>query len=239
MGIGWSVHRNGGWSGQLDRLRRWHNRICSLHQEKGLQVGFEDLDLVFTFFQNCYLLREWVAISRDVPTEELDDFMKKNIEMRVCRDIANGTKHFHLTRPSLDAEFSIGREYMPDNDGNPGHNWFVIAGEKYDLFDLANQCMNLWEQFLADREASSEHLYPGFSVFAQEILRSEIDSYQKELSQLQILTDENEREQLRARLEERRVRLLDDLYRVLEGLFSFDSEERDELLRELDKEMPK
>lgn len=233
MGIGWSVHRNGGWRGQLKRTQRWHNRIRALHNEKGFQVDFEDLDLVFAFFQNCYHLREWVAISRDVPLNELDDFMIKHAEMRACRDIANGTKHFHITRPSVDAEFSVGREYTQDNDGNPGQTWFVIAGEKYDLFELASRCMKLWTEFLASRGASSEHLYPGFSVFARDVLRVQIQAYRNDRSQMLALADDNERERLRDHLEQRRIRLVADLQRVLDGPFSFDGKERDELFLEL------
>ena len=76
-------------------------------------------------------------------------------ELRLCRDICNGTKHLAISRPSLDADLAIGREYVPAHwPGVRPHvneTWFVIAGgKKYDLFELADRCLALWEDFVAE-----------------------------------------------------------------------------------------
>jgi hypothetical protein len=79
-------------------------------------------------------------------------------ELRVCRDIVNGTKHFRISEPSVDAEFSIVREYVPRpvGGGEPGHRFVVHADEnevprKRDLLALADQCVELWEHFVEHR----------------------------------------------------------------------------------------
>jgi len=55
----------------------------------------------------------------------------------------------------VDADFSMGREYVPaDCSSERPHvneSWFIIAGRnKYDLFELADTCMALWDSFLRD-----------------------------------------------------------------------------------------
>ena len=141
MGIGWSIHKNGAWRGQLDRVRRWHLRLI----EAALQ-GSPDLeDFAYSIFQNCYYLREWAEKTSDVPTHDLGVLFSQSHELRLCRDLCNGTKHLTISRPRVDANCSIGREYDP---GNPSRfRLFVIADDKYGLLELANTCMKRWEEF--------------------------------------------------------------------------------------------
>ena len=73
--------------------------------------------------------------------------------MRFCGDLCNGTKHLFVKYPKLDARFSVCREYVPANTlgkrPNPTETWIVLAdGKKYDVFELADRCMSLWEIFL-------------------------------------------------------------------------------------------
>lgn len=51
-------------------------------------------DYLYAFFQNCYHLRDWLlgTYSQDA----IDDFLKSTLPMRICRDVANLTKHFAL-----------------------------------------------------------------------------------------------------------------------------------------------
>lgn len=149
MGIGWSAHKNGDWLGQLERVRRWHRRFGAVRAAAGDTVGLDDLDLVYAFFQNSWHLRDWIEKTSGVAKAELDCFVSANQALRLCRDLANGTKHFSISSPSVDAHPSILREYLPPpiGGGQAGHRWLVIAGERRDLFGLADECMSLWERF--------------------------------------------------------------------------------------------
>ncbi len=164
MGVGWSMHRNGAWIGQLQRTRRWHERLARAARGDG--YAEDDLaDFGYAFFQNCFHLREWVQHTANIPRADLDAFMGRE-EMQVCRDLANGTKHLNITRPNVDARFSIGREYDPRS--HFGYRLFVITdnektgGEKYDLFDLASRCLEAWEQFLAPHQHDVRDAVPPF-----------------------------------------------------------------------------
>lgn len=154
MGIGGSRHKNQGWQGQLARVRRWYRRVQKIGMQMSQAVDTEDEhDFVYAFFQNCFYFRDWLKNAGAVSTAELDAFFQRHKEMQVSRDICNGTKHYRVDHPSVDAHFSIGREYVPaDWPGARPHineSWFIIAGDtKYDLFELADKCMTLWHDFL-------------------------------------------------------------------------------------------
>ena len=154
MGLPWSHHKNNGWKSQLERVRRWYKRIEKVGSAKSTNANLEDEhDDVYTFFQNCYYLREWLEKADVVAPNYINDLFKQNIELQICRDICNGTKHFDISRPSVDADFSFGREYVPKSYTNSrpqiNETWFLFAsGEKYDVFSLAAKCMGLWESFI-------------------------------------------------------------------------------------------
>ena len=143
MGIGWSIHKNDGWRGQLERMRRWQIRVV-----QAANVGSPDLeDFIFVFFQNCYHLREWLEKTANVERKDLDALFAQTFDLRLCRDICNGTKHLTLNNASVDAAFSIGREYDPSSPS--GHRFFIIANGKYDLLDLTSRCLRAWDEFIA------------------------------------------------------------------------------------------
>jgi hypothetical protein len=115
MGFAWSAHKNGGWQGQYQRLRRWHRLVHRVGRAKTEAIDAEqEHDFLYAYFQNYYYLRDWLPNSGTVTTEALNEFFRLNEPMGVCRDICNGTKHWRIDhRPSVDADFSMGREYVP------------------------------------------------------------------------------------------------------------------------------
>ena len=147
MGVGWSIHRNNGWRGQLAGIRRWHARVV-----EASRVGSPDLtDFIFVFFQSCYHLREWLHHTSKIPKAEVDRFYAQTKELRLCRDICNGTKHLNIDHASVDPTFSIGWEYRPYEPS--GARMFIIADDKYDMVDLAARCLELIEDFTAQDPA--------------------------------------------------------------------------------------
>jgi hypothetical protein len=154
MGFGWSVHKNDGWRGQYRRLLRWHRLVHRIGRAKTETEDTErEHDFLYAYFQNCYHLRDWLQNSGAVTPKALQEFFRLNEPMQVCRDICNGTKHWRIDHPSVDADFSMGREYVPAAwSGRRPHvneSWFIIAGKnKHDVFELADTSMALWDSFL-------------------------------------------------------------------------------------------
>jgi hypothetical protein len=142
MGLPWSAENVLSWRSQLDRVKRWSDRLKEFGRDDTDQ---ERLDFYLAFFLNCYALRDWFINSNAVSKPDMDGLTQSNEAMRLCRDICNRSKHLTLNRnPSTEATFSIGREYTPY-----ANRFFVIAlGEKRDLFEIASACVAFWDEFL-------------------------------------------------------------------------------------------
>ena len=154
MGLHSSRHRNRGWLSQYERTHRWFERVARIGTRQTQSADTEhEHDTLVAFFHNCYHLRDWLLNDKAVAQKDLEDLFKSHIELRVCQDICNGTKHLDLDHPKVDGSFSIGREYVDlDDTRDRPHlteTWFIVAGsEKYDLFELAAACMRIWDTFV-------------------------------------------------------------------------------------------
>jgi len=146
--------RNEQWKIQWHRVMRWHSRVIGLQPNQALGLDVNDIDLVIAFFQNCYHLRDWLCSSRPDLIAEVDNIYKNSFEMAACRDICNGFKHKHLTRPSLDADFNLYREYDHFDDAHPVKHRFAFAEgndlRRIDIFDLVERCFSLCERFIRE-----------------------------------------------------------------------------------------
>ena len=140
----WSWHKSLGYRGQFSRVRRWYRRLSTA-------TALDDIeDFLYAFFQNCYHLREWLLDAKVVAQTELESLFADNVEMQLCQDICNATKHQSLSTPRRPREFSLAREYV-----GPKRGWFeddsilvvLSEGHKYDAIDLARSCLSLWEEF--------------------------------------------------------------------------------------------
>lgn len=69
--------------------------------------------------------------------------------MQICRDICNRYKHYTLSSPSLDGEFSIQRRLVDPFRGDEWE-WTVIADKhNLTLWDLMMRCIDFWEALVA------------------------------------------------------------------------------------------
>lgn len=155
MGIGSifpSVHKDGGWKGQYWRMIRWHKKFIATNPGDFESPGIhEQLDIVYACFQNIFFLKDWLIHDAHLSSTLLNDFINNNIELQLCRDICNGTKHFNLNHASVDADFTIIREYNPFHKvWNEQRNNAIIlsGGHKFELKKLASDCISLWDLFL-------------------------------------------------------------------------------------------
>jgi hypothetical protein len=115
-------------------------------------------DYLYAYFQNCHHLRDWVLV--ELGSIDVDSFIKSSLPLRICRDVANLTKHFVLERiPAQGHEPSILREYV-----GPGKGWFeddtrlVIVtnfqndGIVLDAREVARESLRVWCTLLPDCE---------------------------------------------------------------------------------------
>jgi hypothetical protein len=149
------------WKLQWARVARWRNRVAEIKKcSRQREPSAEDVDTVIAFLQNCYHLRDWILATRADLKADLDALFNTHYELQGCRDVCNGFKHKNLKRASLDAAFNLYREYDHcDAEVNPLANpvhWMIAFAEgddfrKYDLFDFAEQCFQIWKRFVAEK----------------------------------------------------------------------------------------
>lgn len=158
----WSLHKNGGWRRQLERAKRWYKKLEKIYASQGENMRWEEaMDIVYAFFQNCYHLRDYILNSKAFSKTSVDRLFLENPEMQICQDICNGTKHYQLRRPRRKREFSMALEYVPeswpDRRFQANEKLVILSeGKKYDLFEVANRCLALWEEFTDKLEASTK-----------------------------------------------------------------------------------
>jgi hypothetical protein len=88
---------NIGYRSQLDRTRRFLDRVQSADSRR--DVDYQDD--VWAFFQNCWHIKDWLTHDYRVPKRIRDRVVaaaRASRVLRICRDMANGTKHSKLTR---------------------------------------------------------------------------------------------------------------------------------------------
>jgi hypothetical protein len=148
------------WRDQWERSLRWYERVRQIEQKslkQELDIG--DIDVVIAFFQNCYHVRDWIVASRPSLKKQMDNFFHTHFEMGACRDICNGFKHKDLDHWTHDKDFNLYRECdhlaaMGTGKKSPVRHRAVFADgtgiRKFDLFVLADSCIDLWNQFLRE-----------------------------------------------------------------------------------------
>lgn len=150
-----TAHRVGGWLGQYNRMMRWVKRMESLHKlEYQSEMKTHDYyDTLYACFQNIFMLKDWLIEDTELTKSDLNQFVNSNLEIGICRDICNGTKHFNVSNPSVSDNFGIVREFnplQPTND-EPKLKIIIISdGKKFTPLSLINKNVELWNGFIED-----------------------------------------------------------------------------------------
>ena len=147
------------WSGQYDRMMRWYERFKEIDQGKKDYTPdfFHDHDIVYAFFQNCYHLKDWIINDPSVtlPRNNVEDYIDKNDCLKICSDIANGTKHLKLDKsrsginPTIDP-LRITTAFLPTGkiqDYKIKYSIGTTSGY-FDAFEIATQCVHKWKEFI-------------------------------------------------------------------------------------------
>jgi hypothetical protein len=128
-----------GWQSQYARMLRWHD--CSKNDPS--------LDTLLAFFLNCYALRDWLHKTAKLDAKVIGEAIKVDLAMKLCRDLCNRSKRPILTKPSVDANFVITREYR----GTTSPVGLMLHADQMrtDLTGVADRCVRFWQQFLRDQ----------------------------------------------------------------------------------------
>ncbi|MFA4941133.1 MAG: hypothetical protein WC582_00855 [Patescibacteria group bacterium] len=141
---------------QYNRLKRWYNLFLEINQ--GITHNRDSdyyVDTVYSFFQNCHHLKDWVVNDEEnvLTANDLNVYINRNKELKVCGALCNGSKHLVIKNENFDKNTRIDhKEIKLALGGGTPHIKIKFeistSDETYDAFDLATKCLSLWEDFL-------------------------------------------------------------------------------------------
>lgn len=147
---------------QFQRTKRWFKRFEEIQNGRSHTRESEYYqDIVYAFFQNCWHIKDWILNSTNINDSQKSNikaFFYQNTDMKICRDIANGTKHLTIKKPSIDPNISFSkREYSIILGGGDPHievrYWIQVRGfPPLDAFHLAGTLMAILEGMLKKRK---------------------------------------------------------------------------------------
>ena len=144
-----------GWQGQYRRMGRWFDRLKEVANDWDSYSFDEQIDFALVFFHTAYHLRDYILRERAVAQQAVEALMKSSRPLQVARDLANGSKHRVLDRPSLDAHPWISRTL---NFGPEPRLTLKVDPKQEDLVSVAAACVRDWDRFLAQHGLDSESL---------------------------------------------------------------------------------
>lgn len=148
---------------QLERTKRYLEKIRVIYSGIFSSAGHDKRsydDDVISFFIHCYHVRDWIIHQNcvGVTAAEVDKFIDSHLPLRICADLANGSKHCKLTKkPRTERQPHIsGKEYRTTiwySEEGGGENMrakYTISSymKIHDALLLAEECVVLWEGFV-------------------------------------------------------------------------------------------
>ena len=143
-----------GWQSQWERVGR---RLQDVREVYAGAPGGTDIaiDRVLSFFEVVHHLRDWVGNDPavNVTMNQANQLIKDSMVLRICGDLANGSKHLTLTRSwTHDKSTGIKRNnatvYV--GTGTSAHAFYAESnGREYDVLQLAEDAVGEWRDFLS------------------------------------------------------------------------------------------
>jgi len=145
--------------GAGSKIRKNYQRFAQIDQGRRHDMGCENYrDEVYSFFLNCYHLKDWLINDSGFPGSRTDveNYINANQELQLCADICNAHKHLQLDSPRSTQNPRVGSQKI---DLNLGVGEAVIkikftidtASGPRDAFELATRCLELWKKFIIIR----------------------------------------------------------------------------------------
>jgi|GEM_PF-4144200 len=137
----------------LDKIRRWLKKLESFYIRQD-DLDFDELlDCYEIYCIFCYHLSDYLIQSCLFDSKKVYDYIDSHLELKVCKDICNKTKHLILERPKVDSNVRITKLFVSSNViSKRPHLYFdweveVLDG-KINPLELAKKCLSLWESFI-------------------------------------------------------------------------------------------
>jgi hypothetical protein len=139
--------------GHTEQFRRVTRFLARIENQSRDSTDYDD-DL-WSFFQNCWHLKDWVKNDPDVSEslrEQIEDIVNQYPHIVICADLANQTKHSRLDRKRVDAKFT--QRNVTVHLGNPttSESEHIITlgnGTQVAALKVAKKAVEEWREIFA------------------------------------------------------------------------------------------
>ncbi|SRR5229473_92593 len=139
---------------QLDRVRRMLDRL-ERRDRSPIEYGAD----LWSFFQNCWHLKDWIKNDPSVPARvrrSIETLVAKPRPLMICADLANATKHLRLRNVRAGAKHSHRNlSITPGESSKVEYRIEIGRGKQQDGLELARECLSEWERILTEQGLKS------------------------------------------------------------------------------------
>jgi hypothetical protein len=144
---------------QFERMNRWYDRFAAINEGRVHGMSSENyVDEIYSFFQNCYHLKDWIkndsGMTTQAPKDRVEGYITSNRFLSLSADLCNSTKHLIRNRSNRSKEEpTFGQKnFALDVGGDLPKISLKLQvdaeGGRIDAFELARECVAAWEAFL-------------------------------------------------------------------------------------------
>ena len=151
-------HLANGYQDQLKRIDRLMTIVEADHFHDGVIGGLEAIDVVLFACQSMWHLKDWICNDSNFGARDIKE-LKKDVHashcLRVCADLANGSKHLSLKNPRVGARlFERSGIHYESSKGIFRDIHLVVCRDPSDKYhgmeirDLLRRCRNEWQRII-------------------------------------------------------------------------------------------
>jgi hypothetical protein len=123
------------------RVQRWRRRSSA-----AVGADEEPFDVLLALFANILQMRDWIAASKPELASDAAALFHDSDNLGLARDVANGSKHMIVSRPSVDGAATVAHEYA--GAGQIRHVIPRSGGRNVEGLALADVCISEIEGFM-------------------------------------------------------------------------------------------
>jgi hypothetical protein len=158
---------------QLERTKRYLSRMEKIYAGIFSSSGHDKEaydDDVISFFIHCYHVRDWIIQLNKIgiTTRQVDAYIDSHQALRICADLANGSKHCKLTRslrtghqPHIAEKKRNASTWLAGGGGGEvmKSTYSVLSNTEFlDALELATECVQLWDAYLRALKGSNKQV---------------------------------------------------------------------------------
>lgn len=148
---------------QFERTKRYLTRIENIYAGIFSSSGHDREaydDDVASFFIHCYHVRDWIIHLNKlgITAQQVDLYINEHKALKICADLANGSKHCKVTRslrtarqPHIAGTESQTSTWLTGNGGGEVMQckYVILSNTEFlDALQLARKCVQLWDSYI-------------------------------------------------------------------------------------------